>query len=122
MDRTIQTANILRPHQQVIKDARINDIKTGMEGLPFSEFREALAKSDDPWNARFGEGESFNDEKARTLSFLGDLKKNNYLTVLIVTHGGVGNIIYGLSHNLSNEDTFNREIENASIFEVDIKN
>lgn len=120
MDRTIQTANILRPDTEVMKDERINDIRTGMQGLPFSEFRKALADSDDPWNTHFGNGESFEDEKARTVSFLEDVKKNDYKNVLIVTHGGVANIIFGLSHNLSNEDTFNRNVDNASIFEVTV--
>ena len=122
MARTIQTANILCPGRALIKDARINDIRTGMQGLPFTEFRKALKNSDDPWNTRFGDGESFEDEKVRTISFLEDLKKNNYTNVLIVTHGGVANIIYGLSHNLSNEETFNREIDNASIFQVNLTN
>lgn len=120
MERTIETADILRPHQNKIKDLRINDIRTGMEGRPFNDFRQALARSDDHWNVRFGDGESFSDEKARTVNFLNDLKKNDYKNVLVVTHGGVANIIYGLSHGLSNEDTFNREIHNASIFEVNI--
>lgn len=120
MKRTVQTARILQPNQEIIQDTRINDIKTGMKGRPFSEFRKALADSDDPWNARFNDGESFEDEKARTISFLNDLKKEDFTNVLIVTHGGVANIIYGLSHNLSNKDTFNRVIDNASIFRVSL--
>jgi alpha-ribazole phosphatase/probable phosphoglycerate mutase len=120
MDRTIETAGILCPERELFKDARINDIKTGMANRPFTEFRKALADSTDPWNIHFGDGESFNDEKKRTIRFLEDLRKHDYKNVLIVTHGGVGNIIYGISHNLSNEETFKRDIDNASLFMISV--
>jgi broad specificity phosphatase PhoE len=120
--RTKQTAAIVNTTHGVnlIPDARINDIVTGMVGRPFSEFRQALATSSDPWNTRLGSGESFEDEKARAIAFLRDLKKKGYRCVLVVTHGGIANIMFGLAHNLNNEQTFNRPIENAALFSFDL--
>jgi broad specificity phosphatase PhoE len=120
--RTKQTADIINTTHDVdlIPDARINDIVTGMAGRPFGEFRQVLMASPDPWNTRFGNGESFEEEKARTIAFLHDLKKKDSHCVLVVTHGGVANIMYGLTHNLNNEQIFNHPIENTALFSFDL--
>lgn len=121
-ERTIETARILNvPHNApVFSDERLNDIRTGMQNNPFDEFRQALAKSRDKWNAHFNDGESFEDEKRRTIDFLNSLKDSPYDNLLIVTHGGVANIMYGLAHRLDNEQTFNRAIDNASVFSCEL--
>ena len=123
LERAIETANYLNSvhNAHMFKDVRLNDIRTGMQGKPFEEFRKALAASTDKWNAHFNDGESFEDEKRRTIDFLHSLKDMPYEHILIVTHGGVANIIYGLAHHLTNEETFNRDIGNAAIFSCELE-
>ena len=122
-ERAIETASILIAGRGITiqKDERINDIRTGMQGRPFAEFRKLLANSKDKWNMRFNDGESFEDEKARTLSFVNDLKSRHYEDVLIVTHGGVANIIYGFVHGLTNDQIFDRPIANAELFSFELQ-
>ena len=51
------------------------------------------------------------------IKFLDFLRTQENENVFIVTSGGLANIIYGIVHGLSNDDTFNRAIPNVEVFE-----
>ena len=86
--RTRETARILNQHHdaQTISDSRINDLVTGFEGKPATDFRKARLSATNRWTVRLNGGESFEDEKARVDNFLNEIKRRDEKCILIVTH------------------------------------
>ena len=120
--RTNETADIINQYHSVkIKvDKKLDDRKTGFTGKPEKEFIKFLKDSEDFWNAKHKNGESFEEEKKRLISFLKNLKNNKYNTILIVTHGEPIQIIKGYFDNLNNKEMLNITINNCSIHEYKI--
>ncbi len=120
--RTLQTAQIVnRFHNApIVENSLLNDIVSGIAGKPVAAFRQMIYASSDPWSAKFEGGESFEDEKRRMVRFLDFLRTQNNESAFIVTSGGIANIVYGIVHNLSNDDTFNRDIPNVDVFEFEL--
>jgi len=120
--RTNETADIINKYHNVkIKiDKRLDDRKTGFTGRPEKTFIKFLKDSRDFWNAKHGNGESFEEEKIRVISFIKNLKNNRYDTILVVTHGESIQIVKGYFNNLNNKEMLNLIIENCHIWEVEI--
>lgn len=97
LPRTRQTAEIINKYhnKELIVDARINDNITGFEGKPVADFVEAVNSANDPWSAKFGDGESLNEAAARARDFIEELRTKDYETVLVVTHGFITQAIFG---------------------------
>lgn len=122
LERAIATAEIASEGHSIplFQDERLNDIRTGLTGASFEEFRDLVVSSQDPWNFKIKGGESIEEEKTRTLEFLSDLKSKEHSNVLIVTHGGVANIIYGQYHGLELAASFGRDIKNCEWFSIEL--
>ena len=120
--RTSETADIINKyHNAKVKiDRRLDDRKTGFTGKSEKTFLKFLTDSEDFWNAKHKNGESFEEEKKRLISFLKSLKNNKCNTILVVTHGEPIQIIKGYFDNLNNKETLNITIENCSIREYKI--
>lgn len=118
--RTKETARIVNQYHNAptIEDPRINDVLTGFEGKPASEFREARRSADDRWAVRLNGGESFVDEKSRVAAFLHDLTQRSEESVLVVTHQAIARIIYAIANNLPNEKVDDLEVSNTHSFEI----
>lgn len=119
LKRTKQTAQIINEFHDapIVADARLNDIKFGFEGRHYSEYQSALDQAENKWTTRFNSGESIEDLRERTQSFLDDLKTRGYHTVLIVTSGGVMQAIYGIIGNHSIEEAWNYRPDKGSCAE-----
>ncbi|OGL34771.1 hypothetical protein A3F38_00990 [Candidatus Saccharibacteria bacterium RIFCSPHIGHO2_12_FULL_48_21] len=117
--RTKETARILNKHHNAttIADGRINDVLTGFEGKPVSEFREARKNAANKWTARLNGGESFEDEKLRVGKFLKELKKRDETCVLIVTHQAIARLIYASVFEVPNEEVDEIEVSNTHCFD-----
>ena len=115
--RTNETADIINQYHNVkIKiNRRLDDRKTGFTGKSEKTFLKFLIDSGDFWNAKHNNGESFEEEKKRVISFIKYLIKLPYENVLIVTHGESIQIIKGYFDNLSNKEMLNITIANCSI-------
>lgn len=122
LKRTQQTADAVNLYHnlEIIIDPLLDDIVSGITGRPVKEFREMIANSDDPWHAHFEGGESYEDNKARAVKFLDNLKQQQYECVLIVTSGGVANMLYGLTNKMTNEQMYSRPIDNAELLTITI--
>ena len=120
--RTNETADIINQYHKVkIKvDKRLDDRKTGFTGESERTFLKFLSDSGDFWNAKHKNGESFEDEKKRLISFLKNLKKLSYQDVLIVTHMEPIQLIKGYIEGLENYATLKIKIDNCQIWEVKI--
>lgn len=122
--RTQQTAEAVNHYHNlpVIIDPLLDDIISGIAGHPVSEFRDMIARSDDPWHAHFEGGESYEDNKARATKFLEFLKAQSYECVLVVTSGGVANMLYGIMNGMSNEQIYPHPIDNAALLSFELNN
>jgi broad specificity phosphatase PhoE len=115
--RTHQTGDIINKFHKLkyVQDSRLDDIETGFDGLPDDDYQKAMREAKDKWNARFNDGESFEDRKKLIFDFLDDLKKKKYRRVLIVTHEHTIKVFRGYFENLSNEDMVKRKFKNCEI-------
>ena len=88
--RTQQTAAIINEDRNIplFIDEKINEIKTGIEGQSYDEYRAQLEEDDEVLrrDKALPNGESYDQVKARIRTFLSELKTKNYSSVLIVTH------------------------------------
>ncbi len=101
-------------------EPRINDRITGFDGRSADEFWTALWP--DILNAKIPGCESFQDVKLRVHSFLDDLskKKDHFKEICAVTHTEIMKIITGYYEWLSDMDTWNLQIEQCKVLEIDI--
>lgn len=101
LPRTRQTADIInKTHlKEMVVDGRINDNKTGFESQPVADFLNAVESAQDPWNAKFNDGESLNEAAKRARNFIDELRTKSYNSVLIVTHGFITQAIFGYLEN-----------------------
>lgn len=120
--RTQQTAEAINRYHNlpITIDPLLDDIVSGIAGRPVSEFKDMIAHSNDPWHAHFGGGESYEDNKARATKFLESLKTQPYACVLVVTSGGVANMLYGMTNGMTNEETYPRPIDNAALLSFEL--
>jgi alpha-ribazole phosphatase len=123
--RTMQTARIVNRfhHAKFLHDGRLNDRSTGNENKSVSFFYKWREKQKNPWTARPRGGESYQDLKDRLNSFLKDLEKEKYKTVLIVSHLPVLAAAYSHFKKLSNEKTglwTEKEIPNCKIMRFNL--
>lgn len=107
-NRTQQTAKFVNQYHtlQLIVDERLNEVRTGFNREPYQIIHQLFVESEDQWNTKFKEGESFEESKARVKDFLEELRQQKHETVLVVTHGDISMIIHGLLNNLSNEEMY----------------
>ena len=120
--RVKETAEIVNKYHSLISkvDPRLNDNRSGFNGRPRQEFLDALNSSIDKPNAKFNDGESLEEVKRRTASFMEYLKTQNYNCVLVVTSDIIVMYFYGILHNLSHEQTWDLVVDNGNYIEVDI--
>lgn len=123
MPRTMQTAEIINKYHKVkiIKDKRINDNRTGYNGMPHIVRFITFYFAKDKYRKRFRNGESLEDSKNRVFDFIEDIKeKYKHKTVLVVGHANTGWIIKGYANNLPLEKMFTGKISNADPVEYDL--
>jgi len=104
--RTQQTAEIINLYHKVkiYSDKRLNDRLMGeFEGRPATLFYDWRAKQKNRWTSKPKNGESYEQLKARVISFLNILTTKKYKTVLIVTHLPIVKIVRGYIKKLSNQ-------------------
>jgi len=120
--RTNETADIINKYHNVeIKtDKRLDDRKTGFTGESERTFLKFLVDSGNFWNAKHKNGESFEEEKKRVISFIKYLKKLPNENVLIVTHMETIQLIRGYFEGLENYSTLKIKIDNCQIWEIKI--
>jgi broad specificity phosphatase PhoE len=85
-------------------DKRLNDRSMGLfESKPVELFYIWRDHQKNPWTCRPRGGESYEEMKQRLNSFLQDLAKKKYKTVLIVSHLPILKVARGHFKHLSNK-------------------
>lgn len=95
LGRAKQTSQLVFPNQTIIDDKRLEEMNFGIfEGMKTEEIFESYGELyDNLWNhpEQFTRcpngGESYADVKKRIISFLEEVKSQNYEKIFIVTHG-----------------------------------
>ncbi len=123
LPRTLETAEIINKHHRlkIQKDKRINDNRTGYNGLPWLVrwFTFRLAK--DPYSKRFRDGESLEDSRVRIFEFLDEIKKiHTDDSVLIVGHANTGWVIKGYMSKSPLTKMFRGHIVNGHVLEYEL--
>jgi probable phosphoglycerate mutase len=122
LKRTQQTAELINVFHnlKITIDVRLNDIVSGFEGKPFTEYVAALDAAPDKWTARFNGSESIEDMKKRADDFVNELRTKNYDSVLIVTSQWIIYAIVALVKGLSNEEVWKLDLVQGNYLELDI--
>jgi len=120
--RTKETADIVNKYHglKLIIDPRLNDNNSGFDGRPRQEFLDALDHAPDKPNAKFNDGESLENVRQRTASFMEYLRKQRYQNVLVVTSDIIIMYFYAILHNMSHEQTWAMDVDNGSCMVVEI--
>lgn len=86
LPRTAQTARVINQyhHVPIQIDPRINDIRSGFDSLPVTQYQAAIAA--DPLHIRCNGGESLLDHKQRVNGFIDWLAQQSLQQVLVVAH------------------------------------
>lgn len=117
LPRTRQTADIINEFHQIPIhiDARLNDINSGFEGLPVSDYHLLRDNSPDPFTYRYPGAESSEDVYHRTEEFLKDLKPQDYHDVLIVTSKHNFRHFHSIINHLNPRTSLKNPSKNAEI-------
>ncbi len=106
---------------KIIKDKRLNEWASGFDGKSYDELNEYLKT--DPFILKHKKGESIPKLKKRIISFINDLKNNKkqeYNSVLIVSHEQVLKMLIGYLKNLDDKKAMKIKIPNAKILSFEI--
>jgi len=114
--RTKETAEIINKYHnlKLQVDPRLNDNRSGFNGRPRKEFEIAFDKATDKPNAKFNDGESLEEVKQRTESFMNYLKLQKYENVLVVTSDIIAMYFHAILHHLSHEQTWALILDNGA--------
>jgi alpha-ribazole phosphatase len=117
LPRTRQTAEIVnRPHQLTLEShAALNDIRSGFESRPVTEYFAATGH--DRLHARANGGESLLDYKQRVSGFLDWLATQPEATVLVVAHEETLRVFAVCLTGLSDEAMLELHYENCELIE-----
>ncbi|HKX73164.1 MAG TPA: histidine phosphatase family protein [Candidatus Saccharimonadales bacterium] len=120
--RTQRTAEIVNEfhHVPVEVSPLLNDHRSGYEGKPAALLFDALDAAENRWTARFNDGESIEDLKARVATFLDELKSKPYEIALVVTSQWVIQAAATLLQGISNDEAWKLEVQQGAYLEFEI--
>ena len=115
LPRTRQTADIINQyhHVEIRSYPGINDIRSGFEDRPVTEYQAAIAG--DRLNSRGNDGESLLEHKQRVVGFLAWLQDQDFSSVLIVAHEETLRVIDGYFRHLPDESMIDLRFNNCEI-------
>jgi probable phosphoglycerate mutase len=121
LPRAVQTAELINAYFRVplIETAELNDIRSGFDGRPVSEYLAAIA--DDPIRASVNGGESLLVFKERIEGFLQRLARQPYQCVVLVTHEETLRVFKAWAQGWSAEQMFGLPFGNCEIYPFELR-
>ncbi len=119
--RAIQTASLINVgRKKIILDSRLRERELGsLGGQPLDS-----VDREDYWNYysnhQYGTSESVRSLFERVYTFLDELQKSDYHSVLIVAHSGVSKAFHGYFCGLKDGKFLNRGLKNCEIMEYQL--
>ena len=124
LPRTRQTAQIINRHHQLplLTHPALNDIRTGFNGRPVSEYFAATAS--DPLQLAVNGGESLLQHKQRVLTYFDWLRQQTANCILSIAHEETLRVFYARFHQLADVDLRELQFANCEVlrFEFDPNN
>ena len=120
LPRTRQTADIVNRHHHVpvMSHPALNDIRSGFEGRPVSEYFAATGH--DRLHLRVNGGESLLDYRQRVLGFLVWLRAQPRQDTLVVAHEETLRVIKAHLDGLDDEAMLGLDFANCEVIEFDL--
>lgn len=117
LPRTQETARIINQYQQVSVQTHpfLNDIRSGFESRPVSEYFKAIAM--DPLHLAINGGESLLQHQARVLPYLEWLGAQPHASVLTIAHEETLRVFYAQFHHIPAEQLRELHFDNCEYFE-----
>jgi probable phosphoglycerate mutase len=114
LPRTRQTAEIINRHHglNIETQLQINDIRSGFDSRPVSEYQRAI--SADPLHIRCNDGESLLDHKQRIIRFIGWLAQQPQQNLLVVAHEETLRVFKGYFEKLDDETMIGLRFDNCA--------
>lgn len=116
LPRTRETAKIINRQRGLPIETHwaLNDIRSGCDGRPVTDYQQAIAH--DPLNARVRGGETLLEHKERVLGFLHWLAQEPQDSVLVVAHEETLRVFWSLREGLSDEQMLGLSFDNCAHF------
>lgn len=120
LPRTRQTAEIINRYHgvEIQVEPAINDIRSGFEDRPVSEYQAAIAG--DPLRAKVAGGESLLEYKYRVVSFLCRLRERPYRSILLVAHEETLRVMVAWLENLPDEAMPDLHFRNCELLSFEL--
>ncbi|MEJ2449637.1 MAG: histidine phosphatase family protein [Gammaproteobacteria bacterium] len=121
LPRTRQTAEIVnRYHQLELRQhPALNDIRSGFDGQPVSEYFAAIAA--DPLHLAVNGGESLLSHKQRVLGYLDWLRQQPAQAVLSIAHEETLRVFYAWFHRIPDERLRDLHFSNCEVVQFEFK-
>lgn len=119
LPRTRQSADIINHYHQVpvMAHPALNDIRSGFNGKPVSDYFAAI--SEDPLHTRPPGGESLLDHKQRIGEFIDWLRTQPERTILLVVHEETLRALTAQLNGLDDRKMIGPHFDNGQIVEFD---
>lgn len=120
--RARETAEIvnLHHHAEIVVDERLDDRRTGFEGLSVVDYLQAMSDAPDPFSWKAPGGESYREMVARVHGFLADLERDAQPLVLVVSHHEPLQAVAGRYRDLNLTRMWQVWVGNGETLEFDI--
>ncbi len=117
LPRTHQTAMVINQYHQVPVQQHplLNDIRSGFEGQPVTDYFAAIAA--DPLNMTLNGGESLLQHRARVLPYLDWLWEQSQGVVLTIAHEETLRVFYAQFNQLPARQLRELHFHNCEVFE-----
>lgn len=115
LPRTRETADIInRDHQvPIITQALINDIRTGLDSQPVSEYFARTAQ--DPLTIAVNNGESLLVHKQRVMQYFDWLKTQPYSCILTIAHEETLRVFYAWFNQIPDQQLRELHFDNCEV-------
>lgn len=120
LPRAVQTARLINASLQVplIETAELNDIRSGFDGRPVTEYLAAIAV--DPIRSAVNGGESLLAHKERIEGFLRQLARQPFQCVVLVAHEETLRVFKAWTEGWSAEQMFGLPFGNCEIYPFEL--
>jgi len=113
LPRTLETAIIINQyhHAPILCNPGINDIRSGFDGFPVSDYQQAIAA--DPLHTSVNDGESLLEHKLRVTRFLHWLEQQPEASILVIAHDETLRVIAAYFQKLDDETMLTLSFKNC---------
>lgn len=121
LPRTQQTGEIINRYHQLklFSHPALNDIRSGFDGRPVSEYFAAIAAN--PLHLSANGGESLVTHKQRVLAYLDWLRQQTHEVILSIAHEETLRVFYAWFHGIGDEQLRDLHFANCEVLSFELE-